>query len=105
LRAVEFDFCIRSQFTQRLLAQGREGSEYGNPSVGYGMNSYARPLAVADKTAAAMLDMSSKVFWELVSCGALPGPKIIGNHNRWVVSDLEAILNGEAARPEEAFTV
>jgi predicted DNA-binding transcriptional regulator AlpA len=62
-------------------------------------------LAVEDKTAAAMLDMSSKVFLELVSCGALPGPKVIGNYKRWIVSDLEAILTGDAARPEEAFTV
>lgn len=70
-----------------------------------GMNPELRPLAVGEKAAAAMLDMSSRDFWDLVSCGALPGPKIIGDHKRWVVSDLEAILSGDAARPEQAFTV
>ena len=69
------------------------------------MSAHTRHLAVGDKTAAAMFDMTLKVFWELVSCGALPGPTVIGGYNRWIVSDLEAILTGEAARPEEAFTV
>lgn len=69
------------------------------------MNAFIRPLAVGEKSAAAMLDMSNKDFWDLVSCGALPGPKTIGHHERWLVSELEAILSGVAARPEEAFTI
>jgi len=65
----------------------------------------SRPLAVGEKTAAAMLDMSTKDFCELVSCGALPDPKNIGRHKRWLVADLEGILSGKAARPDEAFTI
>jgi hypothetical protein len=52
-----------------------------------------------------MLDMSLKEFWSLVACGALPGPTIIGTYKLWIVSDLEAILSGVAARPEEEFTL
>lgn len=69
------------------------------------MNLHVRPLAAGEVAAAAMLDMSVKVFLDMVACGALPPPKSIGNHKRWLVSDLEAILSGVAARPAEAFTI
>ena len=69
------------------------------------MNANTRPLAVGERTAAAMLDLSPKDFFELVACGALPAPRSIGQHKRWMVSDLEAILSGDAARPDEAFTI
>lgn len=65
----------------------------------------ARPIAVGEKTAAAMLDMTMRDFGDLVANGALPSPKNIGGHKRWIVSDLEAILTGEAARPKEAFSI
>lgn len=66
---------------------------------------WTRPIAVGEKTAAAMLDMTIRDFTELVSTGALPGPKDIGGHKRWMVSELEAILTGSAARPREAFEI
>jgi hypothetical protein len=69
------------------------------------MNAHTRPLAVGERTAAAMLDMSPREFAELVACGALPAAKTIGSHQRWMVADLEAILSGEAAKPDEAFTI
>ena len=68
-------------------------------------NMELRPLAVGEVSAAAMLDMPAKVFREMVACGALPPPKSIGKYKRWLVSDLEAILSGAAARQEEAFTI
>lgn len=59
------------------------------------------PIAVTDRTAAAMLDMKMPEFRKLVSCGALPGPfRLAGEIERWRMSDLEAIVNGTAARPE-----
>ena len=64
-----------------------------------------RPIAVGEKTAAAMLDMSIRDFCDLVARGALPGPKDLGGHKRWMVSELEAILTGEAARPKETFAI
>lgn len=70
------------------------------------MNAHlTRPIAVGEKTAAAMLDMTIRDFGDLVANGALPGPKDIGGHKRWMVSDLEAILTGDAARPKEAFAI
>jgi len=69
------------------------------------MNAIPRPLAVGEKNAAIMMDMTIKEFTDLVANGALPGPKDIGGHKRWMVSDLEAILSGDAARPKEAFAI
>ena len=63
------------------------------------------PIAVTEKTAAAMLDMKVRDFCDLVAEGALPGPTYIGGHQRWMVCDLKAILTGEAARPKEAFEI
>lgn len=70
------------------------------------MNAHGlRPIAVAEKTAAAMLDLSVADFANLVANGALPGPKDIGGHKRWMMADLEAILTGDAAKPKEAFSI
>lgn len=62
------------------------------------------PIAVGEKAAARMLDMSPAKFRELVAAGAFPLPVPLAEGvDRWRVSDLEAILNGEAARPQEEF--
>lgn len=58
-------------------------------------------LAVSDRKAAAMLDMTRTEFLDLVNKGALPRPRRIGHHERWPVEELQAILSGTAARPEE----
>lgn len=57
-------------------------------------------IAATERTAAAMLDMPPAEFRRLVEAGALPGPVRIGQHERWRVSDLTAILNGEAMQDE-----
>lgn len=57
-------------------------------------------IAATERTAAAMLDMPLAEFRRLVEAGALPGPVRIGPHERWRVSDLTAILNGEAMQDE-----
>lgn len=62
-----------------------------------------RKIAVKDTTAAQMLDMSARQFRDLVKAGALPPAKRVGCHERWLVSDLEAIVTGEAMRPNEGF--
>lgn len=61
------------------------------------------PLAVRAQTAAAMLDMPPKEFMRLVECGALPPPVRIGKFERWRVEQLNAIIRGNAAKPEEGF--
>ncbi|MFC4734080.1 helix-turn-helix transcriptional regulator [Salipiger abyssi] len=63
----------------------------------------ARPLAVKDTSAAKMLDMSADEFRRLVSVGALPSPCDIGGLKRWRTDDIEAILQGGAAVPDEDF--
>lgn len=62
------------------------------------------PLAVGEKNAARLLDMSLPDFLALVKIGSLPPPiKINGGPERWRVDDLRAILSGDAARPTEEF--
>lgn len=60
-----------------------------------------QPIAVREVTAAAMLDMSASEFRRLVGRGALPPPKKIGGATRWRVAELEAVLFGHAAKPNE----
>jgi|AntRauTorcE11898_2_1112593.scaffolds.fasta_scaffold44129_2 predicted DNA-binding transcriptional regulator AlpA len=60
---------------------------------------HPQPIAVRERTAAAMLDMSASEFRRLVDRGALPPPKKIGGTTRWRVADLEAILVGLAGKP------
>lgn len=62
------------------------------------------PIAVAEKTAAKMMDMAPAEFRQLVSSGSLPSPiKITGSLERWRVSDLESVLSGDAMN-EDDFT-
>lgn len=61
------------------------------------------PLAVKAQTAAAMLDMPPAEFMRLVGAGALPPPVKIGQHERWRVEQLNAIIRGDAAKPSEDF--
>ena len=61
------------------------------------------PLAVKAQTAAAMLDMPQAEFMRLVERRALPPPVRIGQHERWRVEQLNAIIRGDAAKPEEGF--
>jgi predicted DNA-binding transcriptional regulator AlpA len=60
-------------------------------------------ILVADKTAAAMLDLKPSQFADLVASGALPAPvKFAGGIDRWRVAELQAIASGKAAdRPLE----
>lgn len=62
-------------------------------------------LVVKENTAAAMFDMTTTEFRELVAQGALPGPVKIGNLKRWRVDLLHTVFDAEAARPEEEFTL
>ena len=61
------------------------------------------PLAVKAQTAAAMLDLPPSEFLRLVERGALPPPVRIGQHERWRVEQLNAIIRGDAAKPDEGF--
>lgn len=61
------------------------------------------PLAVKAQTAAAMMDMPPAEFLRLVGAGALPPPVKIGQHERWRVEQLNAIIRGDAAKPSEDF--
>jgi predicted DNA-binding transcriptional regulator AlpA len=61
------------------------------------------PLAVRAQTAAAMLDMPPAEFMRLVERGALPPPVRIGQHDRWNVDQLTAIIRGDAAKPNQEF--
>ena len=59
-----------------------------------------RQIAVRESTAARLLDMSAAEFRRLVAAGALPGPVRIGPNERWRVDQLQAILSGDARRPD-----
>lgn len=60
-----------------------------------------RPLAVRDRTAARMLDLPTSEFRNLVAQGALPPPIQIAQHRLWRVDQIEAIVNGDAALPNQ----
>jgi len=59
------------------------------------------PIAVSDRRAAQMLDMPTSRFRELVAAGALPKPRRIADMERWRMVDLEAVLSGTAAWPDD----
>jgi len=59
------------------------------------------PIAAKDTTAAKLLDMPLKDFRRLVSRGALPPPVRIGEHERWRVAEIEAILSGSALQSDD----
>lgn len=53
------------------------------------------PIAVGEKNAAKMMDMSVDRFLSLVEAGSLPRPKQIASGvERWSVEELSAILSG-----------
>jgi predicted DNA-binding transcriptional regulator AlpA len=61
-------------------------------------------IAVTEKTAAKMMDMSATKFRELVNFGAFPKPVSLGGGlKRWRVTDLKAIIDGTAAKNIEEF--
>lgn len=61
-------------------------------------------IAVTEKTAAKMMDMSATKFRELVNFGAFPKPVYLAcGLERWRVADLEAIIDGTASKPVEEF--
>ncbi|MVO14832.1 hypothetical protein [Parasedimentitalea huanghaiensis] len=60
------------------------------------------PLAVGERNAAKLMDMTLPEFKSLVKCGSLPAPvQIAQGPQRWRVADLDAILNGEAMNSEQ----
>lgn len=63
------------------------------------------PICVRDTSAARMLDLSSREFRDLVAQGALPPPVRVGDHDRWRVKDLEAIVSGIAALGSEDIEI
>lgn len=67
--------------------------------------SFMQLIAVREKKAASMLDMTVDQFRALVEQGALPAPITIGEHQRWRVDQLNAILDGKSAIPNEDFTL
>ncbi|UWQ47633.1 hypothetical protein K3719_07935 [Leisingera aquaemixtae] len=60
------------------------------------------PIAVGEKTAAKMMDMTPGDFRRLVGAGCLPSPiTLTSGIERWRVSDLESVLNGNAMNEDE----
>ena len=62
-----------------------------------------QPIAVRASTAASMLDLPIKDFMRLVADGALPPPVKIGMQDRWSVAQIEAVMRGDAAKPNDEF--
>lgn len=58
------------------------------------------PIFARDTTAARLLDMPVGRFRDLVRQGILPPPVRIADMERWKVPELEAILDGTAAKPQ-----
>lgn len=56
------------------------------------------PLFATAQKAAPLLDMKVPEFLRLVDAGALPGPVKFG---RWDVEALQAIMRGDAHKPNE----
>lgn len=55
------------------------------------------PLFANERSAAAIFDMKPVEFRSLVEAGHLPGPKRIGEFERWDVEELRKIASGELA--------
>lgn len=66
------------------------------------MGKHDHPLFASERTAARLLDMQPGQFRALVDIGALPGPVA---HDRWDVSELEAIMRGSKPKPDEGLTL
>lgn len=68
------------------------------------MSATIQKIAVKESSAAKMLDMPTTDFRRLVQRGILPPPVTLGNNlERWRVSDIEAILDGSSALPDQDF--
>ena len=50
----------------------------------------------SEVSAAKALDLPVKEFRALVQAGALPRPRMIGNHERWDMAELQRIISGTA---------
>lgn len=55
------------------------------------------PLAVAERTAAKMMDMAPAQFRELVAQGVLPRPRKVGPLERWDAEELRSVMRGDFA--------
>lgn len=53
------------------------------------------PIFASAAKAARLLDMKPAEFRALVDQGALPRPRRIGEHERWDMAQIQAILRGE----------
>jgi hypothetical protein len=53
------------------------------------------PLAVAERTAAKMMDMAPAQFRELVAQGVLPRPRKVGPLERWDAEELRSVMRGD----------
>lgn len=69
------------------------------------MTTIRNKLAVDEKEAAKLLSLPVSEFLNLVSAGILPRPVKWGDHKRWGVSHLEAVLTGANIRDDEEFEV
>jgi predicted DNA-binding transcriptional regulator AlpA len=54
------------------------------------------PMFASEANAARALDLSVKDFRALIEAGALPRPRMIGNHSRWDMAELQRIISGQA---------
>lgn len=59
------------------------------------MNAVA-PILASERTAAKLLDMKPAEFRALVDEGVLPGPKRVGEFDRWEVEHLKLVACGNA---------
>lgn len=62
-------------------------------------------LFASERSAAKLLDMRPAEFRALVDAGSLPAPIQIGEHERWSVEDLDAIVRGRKPKPTEEFSL
>jgi len=66
----------------------------------------AQANLIAGKETDAAIGLSRAHFRKLVSRGALPPPVVLPDGTElWMFDDLRAILNGEAAKPNQGFEI
>ncbi|WP_412550309.1 helix-turn-helix transcriptional regulator [Shimia sp. MIT910701] len=70
------------------------------------MPAQANLIAWKETDAAAAIGLSRAHFRKLVSRDALPPPVVLPDGTElWMFDDLRAILNGEAAKPNQGFEI